>query len=196
MPDAAAALHAVLIDFGALAVAVLGDGQDACRRAAAPPSPTTSSSSRSVMPTDAVGRAAHGPDVGLREADRHAVRRPDEDLALPVGELHARSRASPSSMPMAMMPPARGLLKAASSVFLTVPLRVHITMKPVRRVELAHGQQRRDLLVGLHRHEVGDGLALAGGHDVRDLVDLQPVARGPCPRRSGCSCASTPRRGG
>ena len=31
-------------------------------------------------------------------------------------------------MPMAMMPPARGLLNAASSVFFTVPLRVHITM--------------------------------------------------------------------
>ena len=36
--------------------------------------------------------------------------------------------ASSSSTPMAMMPPARGLLKADSSVFLTVPLRVPITM--------------------------------------------------------------------
>ncbi len=44
--------------------------------------------------------------------------------------------ASPSSMPIAMMPPARGLLNADSSVFLIVPLRVPITMKLVV-VELA-----------------------------------------------------------
>ena len=34
---------------------------------------------------------------------------------------------SPSSTPMAMMPPARGLLNAANSVFLTTPWRVPIT---------------------------------------------------------------------
>ena len=37
--------------------------------------------------------------------------------------------ASPSSMPMAMMPPARGFENAESSVFLIVPLRVPITTK-------------------------------------------------------------------
>ena len=35
---------------------------------------------------------------------------------------------SPSSTPMAMMPPARGLLNADSAVFLTTPRRVPITM--------------------------------------------------------------------
>ena len=35
--------------------------------------------------------------------------------------------ASPSSTPMAMMPPALGLLKADSAVFLTTPPRVPIT---------------------------------------------------------------------
>ena len=34
--------------------------------------------------------------------------------------------ASPSSTPIAMMPPARGLLNAVRSVFLTTPLRVPI----------------------------------------------------------------------
>ena len=41
--------------------------------------------------------------------------------------------------------------------------------------ELLHGEQRRDLLVGLELHEVDDRLALAAGADVGDLVDLQPV---------------------
>ena len=35
--------------------------------------------------------------------------------------------ASPSSTPIAMMPPARGLLNADSAVFFTTPLRVPIT---------------------------------------------------------------------
>ena len=82
--------------------------------------------------------------------------------------------ASPSSMPMAMMPPARGLAKADSSVFLIVPLRVPMTMKRVV-VELLHGEHRGDLLAGFHLHQVRDRLALAVGADVRDLVDLQPV---------------------
>ena len=36
--------------------------------------------------------------------------------------------ASPSSTPIAMMPPARGLLKAVNSVFFTTPGRVPMTM--------------------------------------------------------------------
>ena len=70
--------------------------------------------------------------------------------------------ASSSSMPMAMMPPARGLLNAVSSVFLTVPLRVHDHDEALGRLELAHRQQCGDLLVGLHRDQVDDRLALAG----------------------------------
>ena len=106
------------------------------------------------------------------EADRHAVAGADEDLALAVGELHARSRASPSSTPIAMMPPARGLLNADSSVFLTVPLRRAHHDELLVVVELPDGEQRGDLLVRLHRHEVGDRLALAGR-------PRRPGSRGP-----------------
>ena len=75
---------------------------------------------------------------------------------------------------MAMMPPARGLLNALSSVFLTTPRRVPMTMNLSSSNSL-HGQQRGDALALLHRHQVGDRLAAAVRADVGDLVHLQPV---------------------
>ena len=76
-----------------------------------------------------------------------------------------------------MMPPARGLLNAVRSVFLTTPLRVPMTTNccPSSAGNSFTREQRGDLLAFLHRHEVGDRLALAAGADVRNLVDLQPV---------------------
>ena len=77
-----------------------------------------------------------------------------------------------------MMPPARGLLNAERSVFLTTPLRVPIIDELLAFVggELPDRQERRDLLAFLHRDQVGDRLALAAGADVGNLVDLEPVA--------------------
>ena len=93
---------------------------------------------------------------------------------------------SPSSMPIAMMPPARGLLNSDRSVFLIDALaRAHDDELLIFLLgELLDRQQRGDLLARLHRDEVGDRLALAARADVRDLVDLQPVARGRGRRRS------------
>ena len=73
-----------------------------------------------------------------------------------------------------MMPPARGLLNADSSVFLTTPLRdAHDDELVV--LELLDREHRGDLLALFHRDEVGDRLALAARADVGNLVDLQPV---------------------
>ena len=84
---------------------------------------------------------------------------------------------SPSSTPIAMMPPARGLRNDDRSVFLITPLRRahHDELLIFLLRELLHRQQRGDLLPLLHRHQVRDRLALAARADVGNLVDLQPV---------------------
>ena len=84
---------------------------------------------------------------------------------------------SPSSTPIAMMPPARGLLNARQVGLLDHALaRAHDDelLVLVGRPFL-DGEERRDLLAFLHRHEVGDGLALAARTDVGNLVHAQPV---------------------
>ena len=90
MPIAAARLEAVLVELGALAVAVLRHGEE---RAALADDfhrhDFVAVAQRDAA--DAVGGAAHRADVGLLEADRHAVARADEDLFLAVRELAPRS---------------------------------------------------------------------------------------------------------
>ena len=77
---AAAALQAVLVDLGALAVAVLGHGQDLGLRSTIS-MPTTRSPALQPDAADAAGGAAHRPDVVLVEADRLALRGGQEDAA-------------------------------------------------------------------------------------------------------------------
>ena len=82
--------------------------------------------------------------------------------------------ASPSSIPMAMMPPGSrvaeghelGLLDDAS-------LRAHDDV--LLDLELLDRHQRGDALALFHRYEIGDRLAAPVGTDVGDLMDLEPV---------------------
>ena len=171
--EAAAAGDAILVELGLLRVALFGDREQRAARLGHLHRDHLVVLAQ-LDAAHAVGRAAHRADVVLREADRLAVACVPMKISLWPSDSCTAITASPSSMPIAMMPPARGLLKADSSVFLIVPLRVPITTKS-GFVELAHRQHRRDLLAGFHLHEVGDRLAPAVGADVRDLVDLQPV---------------------
>src|SRR4029078_11146206 len=170
----ATALQAVLIDGGPLAVAVLGHGQDGAALAQHfHPYKFVVLGTRDAA--DAVRGPAHGPDVILLEPDRYAVPGSDEDVALAVGQLHAHQRISVVHADGDDTPGA-GVAERRQLGFLHRPLAGAHHDEPLRRVELADRQQRRDLLVRLHRHEVRDRLALAGRHDIRDLVDLEPVA--------------------
>ena len=85
--------------------------------------------------------------------------------------------ASPSSTPIAMMPPARGLLNGDEVGLLDHALaRAHDDELLILLArELLDREQRGDLLAFFHRHQVDDRLALAAGPDVGDLVDLEPV---------------------
>ena len=91
--------------------------------------------------------------------------------------------ASPSSTPIAMMPPARGLLNADSAVFFTTPRRVPMTTN-LSSSNSFTGEHRGDPLAFLHRHQVGDRLALAAGADVRESRGPSASRRGRGPRRS------------
>ena len=69
---------------------------------------------------DAVGRAAHRPDVVFVEADGHAVPRADEDFAGAVGQLHGDDRVVVLDAHRDDAAGAR-VLKADSAVFFTTP---------------------------------------------------------------------------
>src|SRR5688500_15167162 len=86
------------------------------------------------------------------------------------------------SMPIVMMPPARGFAHADSPRvgkcrymgFLDGAFaRAHHNEAPGGN--LLHGKHRRELFAALELHQVGNRLALAVGADVRDLVHLQPI---------------------
>ena len=99
---------------------------------------------------------------------------PEQELVLARGEHGVDQLRRPSSTERAMMPRGRGFEKAASSVFLTMPL-AGGEQHEAAGVEVAHGAEGGDLLARLQLHQVHDGLALALRPDVGDLVDLQPV---------------------
>src|SRR5262249_45647439 len=170
--DAAARLHAVLFNLGALAEPALGDRQQRAARF------DDFHRHDEVVATqidaaDAVRRAAHRPDVGLGETDGHAVARGDEHLAAAVGHLNgdhgiavfdthrddaARSRIAERRQ--------LGLLDDS------LP-RAHDDELVFG--ELLDRHHRGDLLALFHRDEIGDRLPLAARTDVGNLVDLQPV---------------------
>ena len=82
--------------------------------------------------------------------------------------------ASPSSTPIAMMPPARGLLNADSAVFLTTPWRVPMT------TNLSSSNSFTASIAAIFSPSSIDtrfaiDLPLPPGPDVGNLVDLQPV---------------------
>src|SRR6185436_9957430 len=170
--DPAARLDAILLDLGALAVAALGHRQQGADRLHRLHGDDVIVAAQRDA-ADAVGGAAHRPHVGLLEADRHAVARADEHLAGAVGLLHGNHRVA---LLDAHRDDAAGARVAEAG---QRGLLDHAAQRPhddeLVFLELFDRQRRRDLLAFLHRHQVGDRLALAVGADVRDLVDLQPV---------------------
>jgi hypothetical protein len=94
------------------------------------------------------------------------------DVALP-SVIATSTRRSSSRRSTAMMPLVRGRENADSGVFLTVPRRGHEDELLV--VELAHRQHRVDALA-LQRQQIDDRLAARAAADLRQFVDLEPVA--------------------
>ena len=78
---------AVLADLGALAVAVLADGEERAVVAHHLHRHDVVALAQ-LHAADAVGRPAHRPRVGLGEADRHAVARADHEILAAVGFRH------------------------------------------------------------------------------------------------------------
>ena len=89
--DAAARLQAVFLEPGPLAVAVLRDGEQRAALAHHVHRHDLVVVAQADA-ADAVRAAAHRPDVGLVEANRHAVARAEEDLLLAVRELDGDDR--------------------------------------------------------------------------------------------------------
>ena len=135
--------------------------------------PTTSSPSRSVMPRTPYAVRPIGRTSVSAKRIAMPSRVPMKISPVPSVSCTAIT-ASPSSTPIAMMPPARGLLNAVSAVFLMTPFRVPITTN-LSSSNSFTASIAAMLLALLHRHQVRDRLALAVGADVGNLVDLQPV---------------------
>src|SRR5262245_15100551 len=172
--DAAAALHPVLVDLGPLPVAVFGDGENR------PAGSQHLHADHLVVVAEgdalhAVGRAAHGADVVFGEPDGHTIPGPNDDFALAVGELDAHHRVALVDADGDDAAGARVAERGELRLLDCALARAHHD-EPFRRLQLAHGQQRGDLLVRLHRDEIGNRLPLARRHDIGDLVHLQPVA--------------------
>ena len=85
-----------------------------------------------------------------------------------------------------MMPPARGLLNDGQVGLLDDALAAahddELLVLLLR--EFLDRQQRRDLLALFHRDEIGDGLALAAGADVRESRGPSASTHGRGRRRS------------
>ena len=122
----------------------------------------------------AEGGAAHGAEVLLVEADGHAVVGGEEDDLLAVGDAGGDELvvlvdvdgddAAGHDVGEVL---ERGLLDGAVAGGEEDVLAVF--------VEVADGEDGDDFFAGLEVDERGHGLALAGGADVGDLVDLEPV---------------------
>ncbi len=89
--------------------------------------------------------------------------------------MRAAIRSSSLSMAMAMMPRAMTLEKSLSGVFLTVPLRVAKKMNLPSSSRSRTGRMVRTFSPGCRLSRLCMALALAGGADVGNLVDLEPV---------------------
>ena len=122
----------------------------------------------------AVGGAAHGAEVLLVEADGHAVVGGEEDDLLAVGDAGGDELvvlvdadgddAAGHDVGEVL---ERGLLDGAVAGGEEDVLALFF--------EVADGEDGDDLFAGLEVDEGGHGLALAGGADVGDFVDLEPV---------------------
>ena len=120
------------------------------------------------------GGAAHGAEVGLVEADGHAIVGGEEDDLIAVGDAGGDELvvlldvdgddAARHDVGEVL---ERGLLDGAVARGEEDVLAFFF--------EVADGEDGDDLFAGLEVDERGHGLALAGGADVGDFVDLEPV---------------------
>src|SRR5581483_7273048 len=173
---ASARLHAVLLDLGALAVAALRHSHERAARAHHLHRDDVVVLAE-ADPADAVGGAAHGPDVGLGEANSHPAACADEDLAGAVGDTDGNhgvallnAHRDDAARPRVAELRERGLFHRAPA-----GPHHHVLVGG----ELLDGDHRRDPFALLHRDQIGNRLALAARTDVRDLVDLEPVGSPP-----------------
>ena len=87
----------------------------------------------------------------------------------------AAMSSSSLSMLMEMMPRAMTFEKSRRGVFLTVPFLVAKRTKWVGSLRSRTGRMVTTFSPGWRATSEGHGLAFAGGADVGDLVDLEPV---------------------
>ena len=173
-------LHAVFVERGPLAEAVLGDAQHRTARPrnghrhhlVAWPQPDA---------THAARDPAHCPQVALGKPDRLPLTGADEDLAGAAGQLGAHHDV------LVAHPHRDDAVGARMPERLEVdplddPLPGAHDDEPAAALgrELPDGLERRDLLVRPERHQVRDRLAAAGGTDIRNPMHLEPVH--PAPR--------------
>src|SRR5213596_215114 len=170
---AAAVLHPILIELGALAHALLGDGEQ--RRLAAHDHHVDHLVLLVELdPLHAGGRASHVPHVLLVEADAHAVVRGEHDVVPAVGHLHVDQLVALFDVDGANAHRARVAELRQSRLLHHALFGGEQEILVLR--ELPHGHQRREALVGLHGDAGDDGFAARGPCRLRDLVHLQPVA--------------------
>ena len=87
----------------------------------------------------------------------------------------AATSSSPFSMPMAMMPRDMTLQKSLQRRLLHGAVAGGEEDVLAFFFEIAHGEHGAHGFAGLQTDQVADVLALAGGADVRNFVDLEPV---------------------
>ena len=168
---AAAAGLAVLAHLGALAVAVLADGQQR-GRCVGHHQVHDHIIAAQLDALDPMSPAAHGPDPGLLEADRPAVTRAQHDFVLAGGFRR------PDQVVVGIQADgddAAGPRPAVGRQGRLLDDALGGGEEDEALLELADRQHRPVHLVGLHGQEVGDGPAAAGPLQRRNVVDLDPV---------------------
>src|SRR5262245_2182384 len=171
-PLAGAALQPILLERRALAIAALGDGQNAD----ALQHDVGSDDLVALVELDALhaaGSAAHRAHLFLREADAHPELGRDHHLALAVG--------APGGHHSILVVQTDGLDAASAR------MRVRLELGLLHRAllgreehiaaggEIAHRNARRDLLALAESQEVHHRLALGLASALGDLVHLEPV---------------------
>src|SRR6266851_1553481 len=127
-----------------------------------------------VDAVDAVGGAAHGADVIFVEADRHAFVGSDEDDLVAVGD------AGGDEFVSFFDADSVDAIRAHVHEFAELGFFYQSVTRGEENVfvfffEIADGEHGADGFSGLQADEVADVFAPAGGADVRNFVDLEPV---------------------
>ncbi len=123
---------------------------------------------------DAVGGAAHGADVIFVEADGHAFVSGDENDLVAVGDAGGHEFVSLFDVDGVDAVRADVHELAQLGFFDQAVTRGEENIF-IFFFEIAHGEHGAYGFAGLQSDEVADVLAAAGGADVRNFVDLEPV---------------------